>query len=400
VKNKFPARLKLICLAISCLLFIWVYQQYGLSEKSLLKARMAIDEQRPEAVSDILKPALESDKTRARAVFLIAEAALALKKPELAIGHLQNLSISGPDSAEVSYWKGRLLLSAGQFNQSIQWLKQASDQKPDAIEWKKWLASACYETGERSRCLAILQQVVNDEPNETGSWLTIATIHRENLDLKEAIDAYSQVIARPPRNNQALLDGATTALEAEEIDLAEKWLNLLPDQFNPTRMALIRSGIMIRRNRLSDARQTLQLAIKQNTGDLAEIHAQFGMLAQAEGNLPEAESNFSKALDSRPKNPDWLYQRASVRKLLGKTDEAANDLSASKEIRSAIALMSSLNEAAEKEPENTTIRFQLGQIAEQLNMPGLATDWYRAALACDPGNEPARAAIQRLRLQK
>jgi hypothetical protein len=62
--------------------------------------------------------------------------------------------------------------------------------------------------------------------------------------------------------------------------------------------------------------------------------------------------------------------------------------------------MSSLNEAAEKEPENTAIRFQLGQIAEQLDMPGLATDWYRAALACDPGNEPARAAIQRLRLQK
>ncbi|MFM7127958.1 MAG: tetratricopeptide repeat protein [Isosphaeraceae bacterium] len=314
----------------------------------------------------------------------------------MAVSYLENYEPEAPEAAASAFWKGRLLLSAGQYVQAIGWLDQATKADPAWLEARKWLAAACYESGERRRCLAALEQVVKLAPDDASSWLTIAMIHRENLDLEEACEAFARALAKPPYHHQGLLDGAATALDSGRLESCETWLRLLPASYQQARQAEIRLGLLVRQNRLAEARILLDDALKSDARPGPEIMAQAASLNQAEGNLADAERQFSQALAARPRNADWLYQRGSVRQFMGKNAEAAADFESAKAIRNQIARMSRLNDQAEDEPRNGQIRLELGQIAESLEMFSLAVDWYKAALACDPKLKEAGAGIRRL----
>lgn len=385
--------------SVVLLICVSLYSYYRLKyrpERSLHLAKIALEDGRADEVENYLAPALGNNRTRGAAVFLIAEASLLLKKPKIAVSHLENYVPAASEVATSAYWKGRLLLDAGQYVQAIRWFDQATHSDPSWLDAHKWLAVACYESGERRRSLAALEHVVRLAPDETNSWLTIALIHRENLDLEEACDAFARALEKPPYNLQGLLDGAATALDSGRLETCENWLKLLPSNYQQSRQVELRLGLLVRQNRLQDARILLDQAMKINDQAGPEILAISASLDQAEGNLADAESQFSKALAARPRNADWLYQRGTVRRLLGKKSEAANDFYAANSIRSQIARMSRLNDQAEEEPQNGQIRLELGQIAESLEMFSLAVDWYKAALACDPKLQAAGAALQRL----
>lgn len=395
--NKGTRRLKTI-LPVALFIFIIAgYARYRTwPERLVEEGRLAIDEGRAAEVETILGPAISIKRTRAAATFLIAEASVAINQPKQAVGYLEALQPDADQEPMTAYWKGRVLLAAGQYVQAIRWLGLACSADARWVDARKWLAVACYESGERRRCLQILEEVVAIDPGQTDVWYTMALVHQENLDLEEAFTAFEKAIARPPWNYRALLEGARTALELGRNEQCEEWLGRLPANYQVARQSVVRAGLLIRLNRMEEARRLLDEAIRQSSDSPADLLAHSALLNQAGGNLAEAESQFSQALAKQPQNADWHYQRATVRRMLGKKEESKADFDMAASIRSRIMEMSRLNDEAEEAPLDARIRLKIGQIAESLEMKELATGWYKAALACDVNLTEARSALQRL----
>ncbi len=395
--NKGTRRLKTI-LPVALFIFIIAgYARYRTwPERLVEEGRLAIDEGRAAEVETILGPAISIKRTRAAATFLIAEASVAINQPKQAVGYLEALQPDADQEPMTAYWKGRVLLAAGQYVQAIRWLGLASSADARWVDARKWLAVACYESGERRRCLQILEEVVAIDPGQTDVWYAMALVHQENLDLEEAFTAFEKAIARPPWNYRALLEGARTALELGRNEQCEEWLGRLPANYQVARQSVVRAGLLIRLNRMEEARRLLDEAIRQSSDSPADLLAHSALLNQAGGNLAEAESQFSQALAKQPQNADWHYQRATVRRMLGKKEESKADFDMAASIRSRIMEMSRLNDEAEEAPLDARIRLKIGQIAESLEMKELATGWYKAALACDVNLTEARSALQRL----
>jgi thioredoxin-like negative regulator of GroEL len=70
------------------------------------------------------------------------------------------------------------------------------------------------------------------------------------------------------------------------------------------------------------------------------------------------------------------------------------------ELRKLRLEFSELHERATANPSDVSIRFRLGQVAQQLDRPELAQGWFRAVLAMDPQHEDARRGLAQLLTEK
>jgi tetratricopeptide (TPR) repeat protein len=67
------------------------------------------------------------------------------------------------------------------------------------------------------------------------------------------------------------------------------------------------------------------------------------------------------------------------------------------ELRGLRDRFTKLHTQAIKNADDVDLRYQLGELARQLDKPLLAVSWFEAALALDPQHEKARQALQGLR---
>jgi Flp pilus assembly protein TadD len=116
----------------------------------------------------------------------------------------------------------------------------------------------------------------------------------------------------------------------------------------------------------------------------------------ADGRVAEALAWLDRAVAADPYRPEAVYQRGVVLRRLGRDEEARRDLARADELNRGIAEMSALNEQADRAPRDAGVRCRLGRLCVALGKPELAASWYRAALACDPGNGEARLGLDAL----
>ena len=98
------------------------------------------------------------------------------------------------------------------------------------------------------------------------------------------------------------------------------------------------------------------------------------------GRLPAADSMFTQLLGERPGEYDSQLALADVRLWRG-------------QYPAALAILESLNRA---HPDNSEVLFRLGRACEASGKPREARIWFARALAADPGNAEAKAALSRL----
>ena len=130
--------------------------------------------------------------------------------------------------------------------------------------------------------------------------------------------------------------------------------------------------------------------------DHPDLFSLRGQLAQAEGRLDEAKLWLDRAVDADPYDSRRYAQRASILRTLGRADLAESDARTAEELKRAVEEMSALNAEAAEHPLDPEVRCQLGRLCERLGKLDLAASWYRAALACDPEHEEARASLATL----
>jgi|GEM_PF-4568704 len=380
-------RLKTLAFLVLALLPISILTlRKNAPDRALESARQAIAQERFEDVQGLLAPALASTSARPAAAILLAEAAVALDRPRIAVEVLESTTFSPADEPRAEYWKGRILLRVGQYLRAYRWLKNCTNHMPDFADAWRWQAVAAYEIGDREGAVKALERLTRLDATDARAWRTIGFLLKEDNAPDEALPAYRQALELPAVRPEWFFEAAQVAVDCGEIDTAEIWLNFGSQSVEPADRDSLLAVIELRRGHTASAKKRLDLALARSP-DHPGLSAQMSAIMQQEGRLDDADRLLSQALKSEPANADWLFQRGMLRRLAGQKQASDEDLKEAERVRTLLKTMSELNSAAAANLQDPDIRIRLGGIAQELGMTSLAGDWYRAALACDPNAE-------------
>ena len=114
------------------------------------------------------------------------------------------------------------------------------------------------------------------------------------------------------------------------------------------------------------------------------------------GDPQQALTILQQAAKLYPGNDRILFKLSNVHRQLGQTSQAQTVLEQHEHIKQLKIQYIEQNVRAAQAPGDAEIRFELGQIAQQLFDTEAAVSWYRAALALNPEHTQAQAALAEL----
>jgi tetratricopeptide (TPR) repeat protein len=335
--------------------------------------------------------------TRDRALILRARIALASGRPKDAVAPLQGVDAGGPMAADAAFWKGRTLYAVGNTPMAIAWLRTALEARPGDAEALRWLAAAAYDLGDRRTVMESLRTLTRLEPGDSRAWRTLALVTREEPDggepeLDAARATYERSLRLDPAQPRARWELADVLLRLGRHDEAARHLEAcrggVPEA---DRIDLLAQVAWLRGDRRG-CRALIDAALAVAPGHPG-LRARRALIAQSEGRLADAVADLDRAVAGDPGEPRWLYMRGGALRALGRRDEADRDGARAAELKAAVVAMSGLCDEAARRPLDPAVRIRLGRLCETLGKRELAASWYRAALACDPRSEEARAAL-------
>ncbi|MDA1229951.1 MAG: hypothetical protein O2856_04185, partial [Planctomycetota bacterium] len=121
----------------------------------------------------------------------------------------------------------------------------------------------------------------------------------------------------------------------------------------------------------------------------ASIELEVGRPENVIGLLEEAAA-------SHPGNFEILFQLVKALRLAGRISEADAKSARLAELEKLVDEFARLNALAFRDFDDADLRFQLGQLAQQMNRPDLARTWLAAALAINPDLVGARDLLNEL----
>lgn len=196
---------------------------------------------------------------------------------------------------------------------------------------------------EPAMAFAQLGTVLAGESNRRRALDTMAALVEEHRDVAEAHLAHAQLALRT--------GNARRAIEAAEAGLLD-----VPDS---RELAMLRAQALVESGRVEAGVAALRELSAAEPED-HELRLYLARTLVRAGRSVEALSEFRRALRNDPENPDLLYATGIL------TLETGN-------VRDARQYFLHLNEQGKRLDD---ARFLLGQIAEDLDQPGEALDWY------------------------
>jgi tetratricopeptide (TPR) repeat protein len=369
---------------------------------------------------------------RERAIDLHKERAdAALDRLDLpgATAHLRDYLAARPDSAEGQFLLARTLRRDGKFEQVEHHLNEAKrlGWSAEAVRQEAFLLTL-QRSGVRDRPVNELMAMVRDRnPDRTvlealyrgdlaiknwdraGLWLHIwlenypddwaprlwqAELLERFLKYDRARADYLRVLQLRPDHPRALLGVGTCAL-ANRADYTEaeeylgRYLATDPDH------AAARVGVArcrYGRGDLAGAREWVVQVLEKNENYpaaallLGTIEAEAGRDAEAARWLRVAQAG---GADPMAVN----YQLAQVLRGLGQTAEADAALQRFSELRAAHWAAEAATRAAEREPKNAGLQYEVGRCYVALGESDAAVGWFVQALKIDPDHRASHAAL-------
>jgi tetratricopeptide (TPR) repeat protein len=366
-------------------------------ERHLGEAERLLADGRSERAAAWLELPERVPATRDRARILRARIALAVGRPKEAVEPLQQVDPQGRWASEAAFWKGRTLYAVGNTPLAIAWLRTALADRPADAETLRWLAAAAYDLGDRRTVLESLKALTGLDPGDARAWRTLALVTREEPDggepeLYAARMAYEKALALDRDQPKIRVELAEVLLKLAQYEEADRELALCRGRVPESDRAHLLAQSAWARGDRDGCRAMVDAGLAATSGHPGLL-AQRALIAQSEGRLAEALGDFDRAVAADPYNSRWLYMRSGALRSLGRRAEADRDGARAAELKGAVISMSSLCDQAADHPLDPAVRIRLGSLCKFLGKFELAVSWYRAALACDPRDPEARAAL-------
>lgn len=370
----------------------------GRPERRLAEAEWALREGDTDAALGALELPERSPATRDRALMLHARAALALKRVPEAVAVLDRVDARGPWGTDLAFWKGRTLYEAKQSLRAVSWFRRVLDSRPDDAEALRWLAAAAYDLGDRPTAVSSLGALTKLEPGDARAWRTLAVLYKEDVDYEKAEAACAASLKADPAQPLVRLERAESLVQLGRSADAERELAACRGRVPEADRACLLAQCLRPRGEEAACRAVIETALGAAPNHPGLL-VQLAQLDLAAGRPADALVWLDRAVQSDPYNSQWVYQRGTALRVLGRTDEAARDQARAGELNRALAEMSTLNDKAAIFPEDPDVRCRLGWLCAELGKTTLAASWFRAALACEAHHPGARLGLKTLELR-
>lgn len=269
----------------------------GLGDIALLRG------QTQEAVQHY-NQALEQNEKLVSAYIGIGRAAAADGNWSVAQAHFQNAVAHDATSAEAHLWLGEALIRQGDTNGAIAHYQQARDLKPDYAEAYFGLAQAQLDTEEVDAAAQNLNQAIALRPAYAEALLLRGKLYERLGDDTSALDAYTKSIAANGQLHEPYYRRAMIAMRQNRMSDAQGDLESatgLQANFPEGHYWLGRTYLS--EGRAQMARDQLQQAIAQRSGNYAEAYFYLGRAEEQLGQRDEAATAFRTALEQDRTSP-------------------------------------------------------------------------------------------------
>lgn len=294
---------------------------------------------------------------------------------------------------------GEILHRTKQFGTAQRVLSAALTLDPGATDVRRWLAATYYDLGAMDHAVKELKTIVQQAPDDSRPHRLLAMIYKDYENFVDAVAEYRISLKLEPNQvdrQSVLLDLAESLLTLRRFEEAAETL----DRCQRSARALAAKAECHReKGRRADAER---LALE--TLDLESDHSRalelLAALANEANDLESAVEYLARAVDAHPKDFRLRYKLAQAYQRVGRTELAEQHLAVMGELRTLWRRFTDLHTEAIFHPEDVDIRYQLGVVARQLNMPDIAREWFVVVLGMNPEHSDAREALASLEAER
>lgn len=213
----------------------------------------------------------------------------------IAVGHFLNATTSEPQLPEAHLWLGEARVRTGDLQGAIAVYQRALNLRDDFPEAHFGLAQAQFGVGQIEAAQAEVNRALVQRPRYAEALLLLGKIEEQLGYDSRALEAYGRAVSANPR-------------------LAEPHFR--------------RALLLVRANRLSDAREDLEIATRLEP-NFAEAHYWLGRVHFTQRNFEVAAFRFREAVSRRGGNyPEARYYQGRTEEQLGELNAAIQSFEA------------------------------------------------------------------------
>jgi tetratricopeptide (TPR) repeat protein len=316
----------------------------------------------------------------------LLEAAVSIRTnaPELGLRRLQKLDVDGPRREEILLLSGEALYQLKMLSEARQTLLQLVSENPDCVDAHRWLSSIWYDLGANDQAIHHLLEVARLDPSDYRPHWLMGVIFRDFENFPEAIShletAWKLTPPQGARNDIGVF--LSRSLQAEHH--YEKALRYL-ESCDPVPDVLVeKAKAQLSLTRIDDAENTLrQCAPPEDEQSGSEYFLTYGDILETRSDIAGARQKYEEGVARFPHDEDLQYRLAIALKTLGETERSAVEMAKWEKKNAQKNRLVELNRLAAEQPLNAQVRYELSDLCNEMQRPGLAEMWKAAAIACE-----------------
>lgn len=352
------------------------------------EAREAMVAGRPEKAAQALqrlerhRPPTPGDR------LMRADVAQARQRPDEALAELAAIPDGLPESPQARLMEGRIEVRRQRLRPAEAALRKAVDQAPDLVQAHRELIYVFGQQVRRGALVAQIEALANVASLEHDDvWLWCMAPDLLGWIPQESVEVLRGFLRADPEDRWSRLALADQLRRSSRYDEAKQVLEALPEEDVEARVVRARVALD-----LGDL-ETAEGLVRQGPTDLADLARVRGRLALARRDAPAAIAAYRAAEAADPGHRETALG-------LGQSLRLADDSEAERWLERA-AKLDALGTLLEREGtpigrSDPTLARRLGDAYRELNEVPRARAWYRLAVARDPLDTDAQAALHRL----
>lgn len=329
---------------------------------------------------------------RAQHAFLQASLRMRDGQPERAL-RLALSSQDHPDvEADARVLAGEAAYRLGAAGNAQRLWEDALARDPECVAAHQWLGVLYFDLGAMDNAIFHLQTVSRLSPEDPRPDRLMGLINLDYERPEVAIPHYRETLRRSPDQpdvETVWLELAECHIKQREYEAAMESLRHCGDSPQKQRLT---AQCQMNLGEIDEAKRLAKAALKAEPENLESLQLNAD-IALIDGDVGEAAELLRKAAEVDPFDHGTRTQLAQVLGRIGLEEEADKHSQRAEELQSLWQRFSDLQIDAINERTNAAIRFEIGQLADQLGRPELADSWFKAALAIDPHMTAASEAL-------
>jgi predicted Zn-dependent protease len=314
-----------------------------------------------------------------------------------ALGELTRLRDGGELGLEGSVLGAECLVRLGEQKLAAEALTAVVERQPDQKEAHRLLAAIYIDLNSPFDAIEQLREWARLDPSTGRPYRWIGFFYKDYQRPAEAVEAYREACRRElePADRTAVCEelaetlcDAQGAYQAALDTLAEGPAEL---QDRPA-IQLLRGRCLWGLGRPADAVALLESALRQDR-HLPKVLLWRAKLWLAEGQPRAALPLLEEAVTLDPGDLECRQYLMQTYGLVGQRQRAEQERKLAEELKGYKDRLTQLHEQARRTPWDDHVRCQIAELCERVHRPAEARMWREAALACNPGNQEARAHL-------